>query len=158
MKVEIEIYRGWSISFDTEKETFYCHSEQWDKDENKKSFASTRKWIDDFIKENEVFKPIWVETKPSIYNPDNRIKLIGIRKDGRFIYENEKGDKKQLSEYNEKDYILYNPENDKYREEANKVNAELEELRLKRNAILKKVVGIELTEYKKQILGQNVQS
>jgi hypothetical protein len=158
MKVEIEIYRGWSISFDTEKETFYCHSEQWDKDENKKSFASTRKWIDDFIKENEVFKPIWVEIKPDTYNIDKRIKLIGIRKDGRFIYENEKGDKKQLSDYNEKDYILYNPENDKYREEANQVSVELEELRLKRNAILKKVVGIELTEYKKQILGQNVQS
>jgi hypothetical protein len=158
MKVEIEIYRGWSISFDTEKETFYCHSEQWDKDENKKSFASTRKWIDDFIKENEVFKPIWVEIKPDAYNIDKRIKLIGIRKDGRFIYENEKGDKKQLSDYNEKDYILYNPENDKYREEANQVSVELEELRLKRNAILKKVVGIELTEYKKQILGQNVQS
>jgi hypothetical protein len=158
MKVEIEIYRGWSISFDTEKETFYCHSEQWDKDVNKKSFASTRKWIDDFIKENEVFKPIWVEIKPDTYNIDKRIKLIGIRKDGRFIYENEKGDKKQLSDYNEKDYILYNPENDKYREEANQVSVELEELRLKRNAILKKVVGIELTEYKKQILGQNVQS
>jgi hypothetical protein len=158
MKAEIEIYRGWSISFDTKKETFYCHSERWDKDENKKSFASTRKWIDDFIKENEVFKPIWVEIKPDAYNIDKRIKLIGIRKDGRFIYENEKGDKKQLSDYNEKDYILYNPENDKYREEANQVSVELEELRLKRNAILKKVVGIELTEYKKQILGQNVQS
>ena len=158
MKVEIEIYRGWSISFDTEKETFYCHSEQWDKDKNKNSFASTRKWIDDFIKENEVFKPIWVEIKPDAYNIDKHIKLIGIRKDGRFIYENEKGDKKQLSDYNEKDYILYNPENDKYREEADQVSVELEELRLKRNAILKKVVGIELTEYKKQILGQNVQS
>ena len=155
MKVDIEIYRGWSISFDTEQETFYCHSEQWDKDENKKSYSSTKKWIDDFIKENETFKPIWIETKPSIYNSDQRIKLIGIRKDGRFFYENEKGEKKQLSDYNEKDYILYNPENDKYREEAKVVDAQLEELRLKRNAILKKVAGIELTEYKKQILRQN---
>jgi hypothetical protein len=158
MKAEIENYRGWSISFDTEKETFYCHSEQWHKDENKKSYSSTKKWIDEFIKENETFKPIWVETKPSSYNSDKRIKLIGIRKDGRFIYEDANGDKKQLSDYSEKDYILYNPENDKYREEAKVVDDELEELRLKRNAILKKVVGIELTEYKKQILGQNVQS
>lgn len=157
MKVEIEIYRGWSISFDTEKETFYCHSEQWDRDENKKSYSSTKKWIDDFIKENETFKPVWIETKPFSYNPDKRIKLIGIRKEGRFIYENEKGDKKQLSDYNEKDYILYNPENDKYREEAKLVDAELEELRLKRDAILEKIKGVELVDYKKELLGQNVQ-
>lgn len=155
MKVEIEIYRGWSICFDTEKEAFYCHSEQYDKDENRKSYSSTKKWIDDFIKENETFRPVWIETKPTIYNSDKRIKLIGIRKDGRFIYEDEKGDKKQLSEYNEKDYILYNSENDKYREEAKLLDVELEKLRLKRSAILNKVVGVELTEYKKQILGNN---
>ncbi len=151
MKVEIEIYRGWSISFDTEKETFYCHSDQWDRDENKKSYAATKKWIDDFIKENETFKPIWVEGKPNTYCSDHRIKLIGIRKDGRFIYENASGEKSQLSEYNEKSYILYNPENDKFREEAEKINIEVEELRSKRNAILNKIVGVELVEYKKQI-------
>lgn len=151
MIVVIENYRGWSISFDTEKETFCSHSEQLDRDENKKSYAATKKWIDDFIKENEVFEPVWIETKPNQYNPAKRIKLIGIRKDGRFIYENEKGEKKQLSDYEEKDYILYNPKNDKYREEAKKIDVELEELRLKRNAILNKVVGIELAEYKKQI-------
>ena len=157
MKVEIEIYRGWSISFDTEKETFYCHSEQWDKDENKKSFASTRKWIDDFIKENEVFKPIWVETKPKAYG-EKKIKLIGIRKDGRFIYEDAKGEKKQISDYNEKDYILYDEENEKHKIEATKIDEQVEALRLQKNAILEKVKGIELVDYKKQILGQNVQS
>lgn len=154
MKVEIENYRGWSISFDTEKETFCCHSEQWDRDENKKSYASIKKYVDDFIKENETFKPVWIETKPNLYGSDNRIKLIGIRRDGRFIYEDEKGDKKQLYEPDEKKYILYNPENDKYREEAKKVDVKLEELRLIRNTILNKVVGIELVEYKKQITGQ----
>jgi hypothetical protein len=34
MNVEIETYRGWLISFNTEKETFHCHSEQWDREEN----------------------------------------------------------------------------------------------------------------------------
>ena len=155
MKVEIENYRGWSISFDTEKETFYCHSEQWDRDENKKSYAATKKWIDDFIKENETFKPVWIEKKPSSYNSDKRIKLIGIRKDGRFIYEDKNGEKKQLSEYEENGYILYNPENDKYREEAEKIDAEIEQLILKRNAILDKVVGVNLADYKKQITNKN---
>ena len=152
MKVQIEIYRGWSISFDTEKETFYCHSGQHDKDENKKSFASIRKWIDDFIKENEVFKPIWVETKLKAYG-EIKIKLIGIRKDGRFIYEDAKGEKKQLSDYDEKDYILYDESNEQYKEEAEILYNEMEALRFKINLVLDKITGIELTEYKKQLLG-----
>ena len=154
MKVEIENYRGWSISFDTEKETFYCHSEQWDKDENKKSYAATKKWIDDFIKENETFNPIWVETKPSSYLGYKRIKLIGVRKDGRFIYENEQGEKKQLSEYDEPNFILRNTENDKYREQAENVNSEIKLLVMERDGILKKITGIELSEYKKQFTDQ----
>jgi len=157
MKVEIEVYRGWTISFDTKKETFYCHSDQWDKDENKKSFASTRKWIDDFIKENEVFKPICVEAKPGAYR-EKKIKLIGIRKDGRFMYDDAKGEKKQLPDDYEKDYILYNEENDKFREEAKKVDEQIVALHLHKNAILEKIKGVELVDYKKQILGQNVQS
>ena len=152
MKVQIENYRGWNIEFDTEKESFYCHSEQHDKDENKKSFASTKKWIDDFIKENEVFKPIWVETKPKAYG-EIKIKLIGIRKDGRFIYEDAKGEKKQLSDYDEKDYILYDESNEQYKEEAEILYNEMEALRFKRNLVLDKITGIELTEYKKQLLG-----
>jgi hypothetical protein len=151
MKVEIENYRGWSISFDTEKETFYCHSEQWDRDENKKSYASTKKFIDDFIKENQTFKPIWVETKPKAYG-EKKIKLIGIRKDGRFIYEDAKGEKRQLSDYSEKNYILYDEENEKYKKEAEIIDEQMEVLRLQRNAVLENIKGIELTDYKKTIL------
>jgi hypothetical protein len=156
MKVEIEIYRGWLISFNTEKETFYCHSEKWDKDENKKSFASTKKWIDDFIKDNEVFKPIWVETKPQVTTSHRKIKLIGIRKDGRFIYEDSKGEKHQLSDYDTKDYIIYDEENEKYKIEALKISEKIEALRLQKNETLKKVKGIPLLDYKKEILGQNI--
>jgi hypothetical protein len=155
MKVEIEIYRGWSISFDTEKETFYCHSEQYDSEEKKKTYSATKKWIDDFIKENQTFKPIWIEAKPSAYISDKKIKLIGIRKDGRFVFEDENGNKKQLADYNEKDYILCNPESQKHREEAIKIDLELEALRLKRKDILNKISGIELVEYKKQILNHS---
>ncbi len=155
MKKEIEIYRGWSISFDTEKETFYCYSEQWDKDENKKSFASTKKWIDDFIKENEVFKPIWVEGKLKHFSLKEKIKIIGIRKDGRFIYENAKGEKTQMSDFSEKDYILYDEENEKHKIEASKIDEQIEALRSQRIAVLEKIKGIELVDYKKQILGNH---
>lgn len=152
MKVEIEVYRGWTISFDTEKETFYCHSEQLDRDEKKKSFASTRKWIDDFIKENQVFKPVWVESKPKSYG-EKKIKIIGIRKDGKFVYEAPNGDKKQLPDYSEKDYILYDEVNEQHKIEAEKIDQQIESLRLQRSTILDKVKGVELVEYKKQILG-----
>lgn len=155
MKVVIEVYRGWSIQFDTEKEKFYCHSESFDKDENKNSFASTRKWIDDFIKENEVFKPIWVEAKPKSYS-NKKIKLIGIRKDGAFMYEDSNGEKKQLSKYDEKDYILYDEANEKHKIEAWKIDEQIEALRLERALILGRVQGVELVDYKRQILGQNV--
>lgn len=150
MKVEIEVYRGWSISFNTEKEAFYCHSEEYDKDETKKSFSATKKWIDDFIKENSAFKPIWVESKPNSYS-EKKIKLIGIRKDGRFVYENSKGEKKQLADYEEKDYIIFNDENDKFRLEASEINKQIESLRLKRKEVLDNIKGVELTEYKKTI-------
>lgn len=150
MKTEIQIYRGWTISFDTEEETFYCHSEQYDKDYNKKSYSATKKWIDDFIKENEFFKPIWVETKPKAYG-EKKIKIIGIRKDGRFIYEDAKGEKQQLAESSEKDYILYDEENEKHKIEASKIDEQIDALRLQKNAILEKVKGIELVDYKKQL-------
>ena len=153
MKIQIEEYRGWSISFDTDKESFYCHSDNYDRDQIKQSYLSTKKWIDDFIKDNEKFKPIWIEAKPSTYVSYQKIKLIGIRKDGRFIFEDEKGNKKQLSDHQEKDYVLLNPDNYKYRKEAELIDLKIEELRLKRNAILKNVSGVELVDYKKQILG-----
>ncbi len=152
MKVIIDNHRGWEISFDTELETFYCISDRYDRDETKKSFASIKKFIDDFIKENEIFEPVWVETKPNSYTSDKKIKLIGIRKDGRFIYENSKGEKQQLSDYNEKDYILYDANNDKFRLEAEKINKEIKVLNAKRDAVLDKITGIELTEYKKKLL------
>lgn len=154
MKAEIEIYRGWTISFDTEKETFYCHSEQYDKDENKKSYPATKKWIDDFIKENETFKPVWIETKPNSYSTKQKVKLIGLRKDGRFVYEDEKGEKQQLSEYNEGDYILYDEKNEKYKTEAARIYNQIDELTSERKSILAKITGIDLVDYKKQLLAE----
>jgi hypothetical protein len=105
--------------------------------------------IDDFIKDNETFKPIWVESKPNAYG-EKRIKIIGIRKDGRFVYEDAKGEKKQLSDYNEKDYILYDEENQKHKIEAAKIDERIEALRVQKKLILENVKGIELTDYKKE--------
>lgn len=151
MKVKIDIYRGWEISFDTSRETFYCHSERYDRDQYKISFAATKKWIDDFIKENENFKPIWFEIKPDAAGLEDMIKIIGIRKDGNFIYENEKGEKKQLPGYYEEKYILYYEENEKYKIEASKIYEQIKALQKDRKSILEKMKVISLSEYKSQL-------
>lgn len=150
MKVLIENYRGWEISFDTEKESFCCYSSNYDRDEKRQSFASTKKWIDDFLKENKTFKPFWVESKPNMLN-SGKLKIIGIRKDGKFLYEGKNGEKAQLSLYNEKDFILYNPENEKFKLEASELREQIEVLRQKISEALNKMDFVELSEYKKQL-------
>jgi hypothetical protein len=136
MKIEIENYRGWDISFDTDKETFYAQSDEYDRGETKKSFASAKQYIDDFIKDNLEFKPVWIETPPSSYINHSKIKLIGIRKDKRFVYEGKDGKKEQLSDYSEKDYILCNEANDA-------PYAELEECRKRKELIDEEMKVIE---------------
>jgi len=113
MESLIETYRTYEIKFNTDKETFYAVSLQLDNEQTKKSYASVKKAIDDFIKENNDFKPFEIQGCPTSYRGSGQIlKVIGIRKDGAFVFENKKGEKGQLSKYYEKDYMLYNPEND----------------------------------------------
>ena len=78
MRTLITEYRGWEIFFDTDKEEFYTVSNEYDKDNTKKYFASTKKFIDDYIKENNEFKPILVQKQQSMYSDGEIIKLIGI--------------------------------------------------------------------------------
>ena len=108
-KILIENYRGWDIYFDNDKENFYTSSDSWDRENTKTSFAATKKYIDDFIKDNLVFQSIIIEKED--YGTPNQINIIGIRKDGRFVYEGKDGKKEQLSEYDEKYYYLPNAEN-----------------------------------------------
>jgi hypothetical protein len=127
MKIQIENYRGWDILFDTEKESFYVVSNQFDRDETKKSFASAKKYIDDFIKENLKFEPFWIEKPATMWSKAMKVKVIGIRKDKRFVYETKEG-VAQLSEYDEKDYFLFNEDNIS-------VYRQMDELKLKKEEI-----------------------
>ena len=52
MKTLIENYRGFEIFFDTDNENFYSVSDKYDRQETKKSYASAKKSIDDYIKYN----------------------------------------------------------------------------------------------------------
>ena len=104
MKVLIENYRGFDIYFNTTQEMFEAEAESYDK--GSKSFAAVKSGIDEYFKNNSEFKPF-----KAIRKADGQlITIIGIRKDGRFNYEDSKGNKKQLSEYDERDYVIYNGE------------------------------------------------
>jgi hypothetical protein len=150
-QVLIDTYRGWEISFDIENESFYCHSDRWDREQTKVSFAATKKFIDDFIKENTEFKPFVIEPLPSCYEKE-LLKVIGIRKDGVFMVEGRDGKKRQLSLSDEKKYILRNVDNDKFRQQAKDLDVEMDKLRKEQNEILAKVTGVSLVDFKKTLI------
>jgi len=140
MKTEVDNYRGWEIFFDTESEKFTAYSNEHDKDIEKGSYSTIKKSIDDFIKENDVFKPFMIEPTPSyrIYNrKETHFKIIGVRKDGRFIYEDKDGKKHQLSEYHEKDYMVVDPANVPVLKRYDELKAYAEKLRLEADDYLK---------------------
>lgn len=155
MNVKIENYRGIDIEFNTQNETFTCLIDELNRKE-KKSYASIKKEIDDYKSKNKDFKAFEVINDPSksfggIIN-GRVVKVVGIRKDGRFVYENEKGEKEQISEYNEKDVILYNPEMEKQLVEIAYLETLVDDARKKVEQAKKMVKGTTLAEYKKTLL------
>jgi len=152
MKANIETYRGWEISFDTEYETFHCLSDTYDKECSKKSYSAIKTWIDTFIKENSEFKPFYIESLPSIYNNRKTLKVIGIRKDHRLITEDADGKKDQLSEYNEKDWILINSANDLIWKELSEIALKQKELNQKKNEIESRIIKVTVKEAKRQYI------
>ena len=115
MKITIENYRGFDIEFDTNCEKFQCIVTEGNTKESK-SFSAVKKFVDDYKKDNQDFKPFYVVSNPEnrMYREKERLKIIGIRKDGRFMAETKSGDKKQISDYDLKDYILDVETNERY--------------------------------------------
>jgi len=121
MKSYIETYRRFPIHFNTDTEAFECAAKEtanWRNDDavkSSKSYSAIKKFIDEFIKDNSTFEPFKVRKSPSYNystNYPNEMKIVGIRKDNRFIYEKANGEKDQISEYDEEKYVLFNPEDD----------------------------------------------
>lgn len=104
MRVKIEDYRGFEIFFDTESEEFYTVSNREDADQKKRSFASCKKWIDDYLKENNTFKPFLVHLEVYENSPLKApVWVKGVRKDGRFVLENGN----QIGIYDESRTVIY---------------------------------------------------
>ena len=124
MRVLIENYRGFDIWFDTEKEIFYAASDSQDVGKEKRSYSAAIKYVDDFIKENSVFEPFWV-----IDVTGYKKRVVGIRKDGYFIEEEEKGDKSKISSWDESKFFEYTPEKqDSLFEEIDGIQNQIENL------------------------------
>jgi hypothetical protein len=104
MITEVDKYRGWEISFDTESEQFSAYSSIYDNEIKKASYATIKKYIDDFIKDNNHFKPFEVWYKPG--SEKGILTIIGIRKDMAFVAENKDGKKFQISKYEEDSIII----------------------------------------------------
>jgi len=153
MRILIENYRGWEIYFDTENEEFYTSSNQHDTDKVKKSYATTKKFIDDYIKENSEFKPIKVCQFPNHYRDYKEITLIGIRKDGDFMYEDD-GQKCRLSSYNEKEYFLVNEANEPIMEQVNLINKQILELEQKVKELEATYIKVDVRQLKKELFNR----
>lgn len=155
MTSNIENYRGFEIWFDTELESFQCDID--DSRSIKKSYSGLKKFIDEYLKENNTFKVLRV-----IPNPQNRrygyekiTKVIGIRKDGRFIGETATGEKIQISDYDLDRVALFDEKNEpfiKLLNELNKEERDFMDLRNKKEKeILAKIQVVTLKEYKKSL-------
>jgi len=148
MIAKIEDYRGWEISFNTEKETFYAMSDTYDNQNEKRSYASIKKYIDDFIKDNKEFKSFWIEKID--YRGQFKVKVIGIRKDHRFIYEDKQGEKQQLSEYDEEEWYLLNENNEPIYDKIKILNDKINALETEKKEIESTVIKITVREIKQQ--------
>jgi len=148
MRVLIETYRDWNIYFDTDKEEFYTHSESWDSDKTKRTYAAAKKFVDDFIKDNETFVPFEVENLGMIPSSREIIRIVGIRKDGGWMMQKSGKEPERLSQYYEKDYCLYTPDNEPIWREIKEIEDKQEELRLQKNAIRKRLQAVPLNSMK----------
>jgi hypothetical protein len=157
-KVLITNYRGFDIEFDIDHEKFQCIiTDELVKESL--SFAAVRKFIDNYKRENQAFKPFDVEPiyigYRAPYLPD-KLTILGIRKDSRFIAEDKNGKRIQMDDYDMKQWILVKPEND----EPNRLLKELKvkedsqdrEINAERKAILETFTVVSLKDYKETIL------
>jgi len=164
MNVLIEKYRGFNITFDTDSEVFLSelNNETTDRFRNvedspcksSKSYAAIKKFIDDFIKEHLEFEPFEAIHRPdkNVWNKDKtKIKVIGLRKDGRFIAEDRKGEKFQLDSFSEKDYIVYNEKDNAHFATIAILELEAEEARKKVDELKRKPIeSVSLEEIRKK--------
>ena len=139
-KITIENYRGFDIEFDTDCAKFQCICTEENAKEST-SFTSVKKFIDDYKKANQEFKPFEIEPSPEGYK-NSKFTVIGMAKNGRFIVKDNNGLKSQLSDFDTNYYIVSFPENES-------LSKKLVELKEKETKIYK-----EIKEERKNIISK----
>jgi hypothetical protein len=153
--IPIEEYKGFEISYNTEEDKFECIVALENEEKKKRSsLKELRLTIDEYIKANKTFKPFFV-----LHHPEHgiggceKIKVVGIRKDGIFVYEKkeENGElvKKPFSKYYLKDYILDIPENEAIFKELELLDIKREYIQKREKEINKQVKRTTLLELAK---------
>lgn len=131
-KIHLLLYRNWDIYISNESGRFIIENDAAESEIQKPSLDAAKAFVDDFIKRNAVFEPFLVEKVDrdgmlDDWRKEGPRKVLGIRKDGRFILENSKGEKEQLGENYTDGWALFNPENTAIRAEIEAIEAELAE-------------------------------
>lgn len=138
-QIHIEHYRNFQIVFDTEREEFISISDYYDNQQVKKSFAATKKAIDEYIKANQDFKPFFVvkyEYYTGAISPEGeKIKIVSIRKDGRFVTEHGA----QIGDYDMRNFAVYNPDMERAFEEMSPLVEELKQINDMREKLQEKI-------------------
>jgi hypothetical protein len=147
----IEEYRGIEIYFDLENETFYATIDdpenKWNRP--KQSYKAVKKTIDDYLKENNDFKPFTALFRITYGGKKYEIRRItGIRKDAQFVYLDEKGVQHQLSKYDEQKHLIDSPENIDILAKLDEYEAEADAIRAKKHDLEGKLVSLNLKEIK----------
>lgn len=150
MQVTIETYRGIEIWFNRDKETFQCDIDS--EKSIKQSYAAVKKYIDDYIKQNNTFKPFKVEGIPDAWRSTEKLTVTGVRKDNRFIAEKEDGSRVQISEYDEKNYMLLNTENKPLWDLLDEISKQEDELRKQRKSVIDRFNKVILKDVKSNYL------
>lgn len=148
--IQIEEYRGFTIYFNKEEDKFICDHDAADVQGKKASYSAVKKFVDDFIKENDTFNPVLLQKRERWGGgalQDDRAKLIGVRKDGRFVAEDEKGDKFQIGRYEMDQWVIFNEDNIEIEKEAREIEFQIDSLRKKAEITRKRMKAITLEQY-----------
>lgn len=151
MTVQIENYRGFDISFNPETETFTFSLDD-SKYNEKVSFGACKKLIDEYWKDNQSFEPFYVLKSSNMYDNADAMKIVGIRKDGRWVKENKDGTKEQVSDYHTGDWYLDTGHNRKVMGEMAILELQKDEIDAKKKEVQKKLSGETLKQLKNRYI------
>jgi hypothetical protein len=146
MEVLIENYRGVDVIFNTESQRFSFSFDEG-KSHEKQSYSACKANIDKYLKDNQCFESI---TLRSDRDWNCTFKIVGIRKDNRFVMEYN-GVRSQYSDYNNPER-LYLKSDDDIHKRADEISSEISALMDERKAILETLTApLFNKEYRREI-------